>query len=135
MTAFEQVLESYAADGYEVLVNPDQDQLPDFAAGFAPDILARKGNEGVLIAVKHRRDDARADPAIVSMAQIVNEHPGWRFDVVVLGNGDSSDEIPKGASEPSLDRISRMLDYAASAAARGTCNRRLSSPGPLWRQQ
>jgi hypothetical protein len=88
--------------------------LPNFAAGFTPDILARKGNGGVLAKVKQDRGDVQEDPSIVRMAEVVNAQPGWTFDLVVLGA--DADDIPFGASEPSLDRIARMLDYAATAA-------------------
>jgi len=114
ITSLEQLAEKYVAEGYEVFVNPELSQLPDFALGFAPDILASRGNEGVLVKVKQDRADVQADPSIVRMAQAVNAQPGWKFDLVVLGG--SVDEIPSGASEPSLDRIARMLDCAATAA-------------------
>ncbi len=115
-TGLEQVAEKYVAEGYEVLVNPDPSQLPGFASGFAPEILARKGNEGVLVKVKNDRGDVQKDPSVVRMAQVVNSQPGWRFDLVVLGADIGPDEIPSGASEPTLDHIARMLDYAATAA-------------------
>jgi hypothetical protein len=116
MTTLEQVIEKYVAEGYEVLVDPAASQLPDFAAGLSPEIVARKGDEGVIVTVKMNREDVREDPSIVRMAQVVNSQAGWRFDLVVLGADPGADEIPSGASEPSLHRIVGMLDYAATAA-------------------
>jgi hypothetical protein len=116
MKMLEQVAENYVADGYDVLVNPEPSQLPEFAVEFTPDIVARKGELNALVKVKQDREDVEDDSSIVRMAEVVNAQPGWRFDLVVLGASDCADEIPSGASEPSLDRIGRMLDYAATAA-------------------
>ena len=46
--------EEYRGEGYEVVVSPTSEQLPDFLSGYHPDLLVKKGNEALIVEVKTR---------------------------------------------------------------------------------
>jgi REase_AHJR-like len=49
----QEIAGEYEARGYEVVVEPGPEKLPEFLAGFHPDLVARGPNESVVIEVKN----------------------------------------------------------------------------------
>src|SRR3546814_898730 len=76
-----QVAERYAVEGYEVLAGPNPEQLPDFLRPFRPDMIARKGDQNVVIEIKPNAESEL--PALKAIAAAVAKHPRWRLDVVI----------------------------------------------------
>jgi REase_AHJR-like len=113
------VAERYRSEGFEVTMDPQPGQLPAFAVGFQPDMLATKDGLKVLVQVKKDQEELRRDPDTSRMADVINAQPGWRFDLVVLNRDAESERIIKDATEPSIEALSRSLDYAERAAANG----------------
>ena len=107
----DQVADQYRAEGYRVVVAPGPGQVPDFVPDDGVDLIAYKGEERVIIEVK-TREDLRGNAKLVEMARLVNDQPGWRFDLVVLNSQINGDRVPPGASEPSLEQIVRNLELA-----------------------
>jgi hypothetical protein len=111
----ERLAAQYRAEGYEVAVRPATDLLPPFAADFAPDLLATRGNERVLVRVKRDRAELEADATTARQAELTNAQPGWRYDVVVLGPNR-----PSRGAEPTLEQIEQLLGEADTATQAGT---------------
>jgi Holliday junction resolvase-like predicted endonuclease len=86
----EDVAAWYQQQGYTVQLRPNLTQLPSFLRKHEPDIVATKGNEAVVIEVK-RRDQLAGDDALISLAKSVQEHEGWRLDLVSLGRSKRQD--------------------------------------------
>jgi hypothetical protein len=103
------VAHDYEQEGYTVVVGPRRDQLPAFAADHAVDILATKGNEGVLVVVGRTRREVSDRPKSLDLADITNRQPGWRFDLVVLEPEPAGMRSVRGAAEPTPDDIERKL--------------------------
>src|SRR5271166_287921 len=80
----ERVAQRYRDEGYHVVLRPFGDQVPSFISGFQPDLVAKRGNEGVVVEIKANRMDLSSDHQISQLAEIVNARPGWRLDLVVL---------------------------------------------------
>src|SRR4051812_26455967 len=76
----QRVAEQYTREGYLVVTHPDTDHLPGFAVAFAPQLIARRGDENVIVAVKRDRADLESDPDVPVQAGITNGQPGWRYD-------------------------------------------------------
>jgi hypothetical protein len=74
----EQVARELAGDGYEVLIEPGPSFLPGKLARFRPDILARRGDENLVVEVKLTPDPAGGGE-MRELAEAVRERPGWRF--------------------------------------------------------
>lgn len=76
----QEVAREYRSKGYEVIV--EAAQLPEPLARFRPDVVARKGDEVVVIEVKPR--GSLNDPQLQELAKAVRAQPGWRFELIVL---------------------------------------------------
>ncbi|MBC7973158.1 MAG: DUF86 domain-containing protein [Verrucomicrobia bacterium] len=86
-----QVAEEYREQGYEVLLQPQLEELPDFLKGYRPDLLAQRGAERVVVEVKSRSSlDASSTQSFRSLAQEIEKHPGWRFELVMTSSSDST---------------------------------------------
>lgn len=78
----EELAREFKERGYQVTVWPEPDQLPEPLARFRPDLLARKADELYVVEVKSR--ESLPDPELQRLANTVREHPGWRFELVLL---------------------------------------------------
>lgn len=107
-----QMADAYRAQGYDVIVRPVSDQLPTFAQDFKIELVCRRGNEGVLVAVKKNRDAVTADGNMQRYAEITSSQPGWRFDFAILEAENPRAREIRGAKEFSPEDITRSLDQA-----------------------
>jgi hypothetical protein len=103
------VADSYRARGYEVVVEPGPDALPDFAKDFKVEILAKRGDGCVLATAKKNHSDFEADHELPRYAEIIQKHPGWRYDLMVMGPEIEPLPIKGEAREPSEEDIRRAL--------------------------
>src|SRR4030095_7822155 len=72
----------YKARGYRVFVRPSEKNIPRFLQGLAPDLIARKGDKGVVVEVKSRAS-LRATHEVSKLARAVRPQRGWRFELVL----------------------------------------------------
>ena len=97
-----EVAEDYGREGYEVILHPHPSTLPDFLRGYRPDLLARRDDESVVVEVKSgpvrrpQRDPFR------EIARVVEEHPGWRFELVVRNAAPIPEPEAPAEGRPSL---------------------------------
>ena len=84
------VAEDYRNRSFEVIEDPSPDQLPDFLSAYRPDLLIRKGDVAIVVEVKTRASLA-ADPQVRDLAQLLQKHPGWSFELVVVGEREKLD--------------------------------------------
>lgn len=106
----------YVDEGYTVQIHPSCDQLPPFARDFNVAIVARRGNEGVLVQVKKDRSDLEADAEVSKQADITHAQPHWRYDLVVLYAADPNRRALRGARGLAFEQIEQMLMEAETAA-------------------
>lgn len=107
----------FRAQGYEVLLEPRFEDLPSFLAGtFSPDLLARRGDESLVVEVS-----GVAKPNLAEAVMRTEAQPGWRFILVVPAAIDGGDarEIPAGGDDirRRLDAPSRLLSEGEPIAA------------------
>jgi hypothetical protein len=84
-----EVAREYRQRGYEVLIEPRPDQLPDFLASFRIDMLAWSAEESVIIEVR-TQESLTAAPELDALAQVLYDKPSWRFELVVTNPRDRS---------------------------------------------
>jgi uncharacterized protein YutE (UPF0331/DUF86 family) len=106
------VAQQYRDGGYTVFVRPHDDAVPAFAKDHGVDILAKKGDENVIVQVALNRDDFARRPQWQRLAEMANAASGWRFDLVVLEPETQIDRAAAEAREPSDKEIALMLDRA-----------------------
>ncbi|MEH2249688.1 hypothetical protein [Nostoc sp.] len=76
--------EEYREKGYEVFFHPNLEDLPDFLKTYRPDMIVRRGEENVVIEVKSRSSlNSSSNQYLGNLAQAVERHPGWRFELVM----------------------------------------------------
>ena len=96
-----QVAEKYRQKDYEMVLQPCPSSLPDFLRGYQPDLLARQGDESVVVEVKAGSAPSRR-ALFRELARAVEGHPGWRFELVVANAPPVPEpEAPTG-ERPSL---------------------------------
>jgi len=89
-----ELAQEYRQKGYEVLLPPKPEDLPDFLEGYQPDMVVRRGEEAVVIEVKTSRSLTSLQ-YLRGLARAIEEHPGWRFELVVTN--------PEGVDYPICD--------------------------------
>jgi uncharacterized protein YutE (UPF0331/DUF86 family) len=84
-----QLAQEYRDKGFDVLLEPMLENLPDFLKGYHPALVASRGNESVVIEVKSRSALSSASQDLQSLAQSIDRHPGWRFELVIANPVDT----------------------------------------------
>jgi hypothetical protein len=110
--AIQRVARQYQDEGYDVIMRPQGDQLPAFAAAFPLDMIAVRGDEHVIVQVKRRRQDLSSDLWISRLAEIAEAQPGWSLDIVVLEPETAFEKAAREASEPSDEQLAEILQSA-----------------------
>ncbi len=82
------VARKYRRLGYDVVVQPAPDRLPEFMQGVEPDIVARSQSDNVVIEVK-RHSSLKGSNDMIGIAERVSSHPDWRFELVVIDNEEN----------------------------------------------
>ncbi len=114
------IAEQYAEEGYAVTTHPGESHLPNFAKGFGVDVLATRDQEGVLVQVKRDRADLQGDPRVPCQAGITNAQPGWRYDLVLLGQDNPVRRRADMAGEPTREQIEQMIAEAEAVMRNGS---------------
>ncbi|WP_353932981.1 hypothetical protein WJM97_10520 [Okeanomitos corallinicola TIOX110] len=108
-----EVAQEYRQKGYEVILSPNHEQLPTFLQnyGYSPDMIALRGEQGVIVEVKSRRSFRLSANNIQTLAQLVEQAPNWGFDLVIT---NPDDELYTDQIEGSLqiDEIKSRLQIA-----------------------
>lgn len=97
--------EQYRGQGYRVAVEPSPDEVPGFLAGYQPDLIVSRGGERTVVEVKSRRS-LPADAQAREIARRVEGRPGWRFELVIVG------DEPAGAMPPSEPQVRNAVAEA-----------------------
>lgn len=109
--------EDYRAQGYEVIVAPLHEQIPDFLVGFRPDLIAHRGDEHIVVEVKPRQA-LSGNTRVREMARLVQSQPGWNFEFVVLPSPDTG--APEGARPLTRDDVVRGIEESERLLAAGS---------------
>jgi REase_AHJR-like len=100
--------EEYRSKGYEVIEVPSPEQLPDFLAGYHPDLLIRKGDEAIVVEVKSRSSLVN-DPQIRELARLLGSKPNWNFELVVIRDEEQW-SVPEDACPFEREDILRGIE-------------------------
>jgi hypothetical protein len=111
------VAEDYRAKGYDVILRPHGQQLPAPLAVFQPDIIARKGNETIIIEVKSRQSLGR-EPYIEPLVRAVQQVPGARFELVIA-KPEIASPLPEQTRPWREGEVASALDEAAQLLEQG----------------
>ena len=78
-----ELAEELRQKGYTVNLQPQSDSLPFDLESYLPDIVARKGDEGLIIEIKSSAKRISIDK-FHNISNEISKHKGWRFILVTL---------------------------------------------------
>jgi REase_AHJR-like len=111
-SSYEQKIQSTAQElldnGYKVSIEPSNPDLPFELGGYHPDLIATKGDEGIILEVKTSLANLSVD-RFQEIAERIATHDGWRFILITLD--DTSESIlPSGEQDlPSWEELKTRL--------------------------
>ena len=109
------IAEEYRSKGYEVIEQPSPEQLPEFLAGYQPDVLVQRGDEAIIVEVKSRSSLAK-DSRITEMARLVQREPHWNFELVLVGEEEQLN-VPEEARPFERDDVIQGIEVAERLVA------------------
>ena len=104
----ERIAEDYRSKGFDVLVEPTGSDLPPFLGNHHPDLIARRGDERLVIEVNPSPSHS-APEQVLELAETIKREPGWRL---VLIAGSPAEELMPG------ERLSLLSDTEAEQRLR-----------------
>ncbi|MGL5793740.1 MAG: HEPN domain-containing protein [Waterburya sp.] len=91
--------EEYRNKGYEILLHPSSEDLPDFLKNYNPDMIVRRQDETVVVEVKSRSSlNSSSAQYLKNLAQAMEQRPGWRFELVMTNPDDTTYSIKAESS-------------------------------------
>ncbi len=112
----EEIAQTYREKGYDVLIEPQGDQLPDFLQAFRPDLTVHKGDEHIVVEVR-TRGQVSDFPQVNELAKAVKNEADWRFQLVLLGPENSLSVA--GASPFTIEEIRLKIKEVAFLVENG----------------
>jgi hypothetical protein len=112
--ALAQYAEWYASQGYSVSLRPGPKQLPDFLRALAPDMIARREGENVVVQIK--TSSPQSFETVRELAHALEHRAGWQLRVVYVDLGDPEWEPPVRLPAPTeLAERLEALDFSGGA--------------------
>jgi hypothetical protein len=106
----------YRRKGYDVHLEPAEDDLPVFLRGFDADVVAQSPADNVIVQVtspsRFDGEEARR------LAEIVELNPGWRYEVVFVSPPVAPD-VPVREELADDEKVTRMLENAETLSREG----------------
>lgn len=120
-----QIAAEYRKKGYEVIIQPSLNELPNFLYNCRPDLIAKGTNESVIIEVKSH-SNLYKESQLSRMAEMVETQPGWRFELVMV-NPKGNALTSLGSRLPNVEELSRRLTKARRSVSAGDYEAALST--------
>jgi hypothetical protein len=106
----------YRRKGYDVHLEPAEDELPRFLCGFEVDVIAKSPADNVIVQVtsppRFNGEEARR------LAEIVELNPGWRYEVAFVSPPVAPD-VPARDEVADDEKVTRMLKDAETLSREG----------------
>src|SRR6516164_8660961 len=97
----------YSQQGYQVSVEPPARELPEFLRTLAPDLIARRDGENIVVEVK--TSSPASFEQVQQLARALEHRAGWKLQVVYADLPD-----PEWAPPAELPGISELLTRLAA---------------------
>jgi hypothetical protein len=113
--AITKIAEDYRRRGYNVAITPRGADVPEFLAGYQPDLIARSPTESVVVEVKVGTRTSIVE-RFREIAERVNHQPGWRFSLVYVSPSEPDQMMEaEPAPLPELQQRAREADSLLQA--------------------
>jgi hypothetical protein len=108
--AIRQYADWYAQQGYQVSIEPSPRELPEFLRTLAPDMIARRGGENVVVEIK--TSSPASFETVQRLARALEHRAGWQLQVVYADLPDPEWQPP--AQLPERQALWARLDLIGS---------------------
>ena len=108
--AIKQYADWYSRQGYQVSVEPSPRELPEFLRTLAPDMIARRDGENIVVEIK--TSSPASFEQVQRLARALEHRAGWKLQVVYADLDD-----PEWAPPPELPDISELTRLVSVASA------------------
>jgi hypothetical protein len=105
----EQLAREYRAEGYEVRVHAQPDELPEFLRDLEPDIVATSSKRNIVSIVTSAPEFDR--DRFYPLVQAVEAQPGWKLEVSMVSHTVAPD-VPAREDLAADDQIERLISNA-----------------------
>jgi hypothetical protein len=106
-----EIAEELASRGWQVIRDPDPSLCPFDTDGYRPSLLARRGDENVIVEVR-TRGRLFSTSRFMDVAREVRRHAGWRFVRVTPEDVDVA-VVPEGGDPvPSWEQLGERIARA-----------------------
>src|SRR5439155_21232128 len=105
--ALRQYADWYSSQGYEVSVEPSPRELPEFLRTLAPDLIARRDGENIVVEIKTSSPGSLEQ--VQRLARALEHRAGWKLQVVYADLAD-----PEWAPPAQLPDVSELLAHLAN---------------------
>ena len=107
--AIRQYADWYSRQGYQVSVEPSPRELPEFLRTLAPDLIAHREGENIVVEIK--TSSPTSFDQVQRLARALEHRAGWKLQVVYADLAD-----PEWAPPPQLPDISALLARLANVS-------------------
>ena len=108
--AIRQYADWYSQQGYQVSVEPSPGELPEFLRTLAPDLIARRDGENIVVEIK--TSSPASFEQVQRLARALEHRAGWKLQVVYADLAD-----PEWAPPSQLPEIPELLARLASVGS------------------
>ena len=110
--AIRQYADWYSRQGYRVSVEPSPRELPEFLRTLAPDMIAQRDGENIVVEMK--TSSPASFEAIQRLARALEHRAGWKLQVVYVDLADPEWQPPPRL--PETKDLSARLDLIGRAS-------------------
>lgn len=114
--ALDEMEPRWVSQGYKLIRNPSDDQIPGFLGSFTPDAIAIGKQPGLIIEVVNPKA-RHARTKVSEVRRLIANNPDWRLEVVYSPT-DATEigEVPKSEIQQTLDEAALLIEAEPRAA-------------------
>lgn len=109
--AIKQYADWYSRQGYQVSVEPRPRELPEFLRTLAPDLIAHRDGENIVVEIK--TSSPASFDKVQQIARALEHRAGWKLQVVYVDLADPEWEPPSRLPE-TADLLARLASVAGT---------------------
>lgn len=98
----------YEEKGFEVLIGPNNNLLPDFLKNYRPDLVLKKDNLNIIVEVK-TSETIKNSEYLKELSAKINSNENWKFELVITNPRPKNNFSNKRFQELSLSELENKI--------------------------
>jgi len=107
----------YEEKGFEVLIEPNNNHLPDFLKNYRPDIVLKKDDLNIVVEVK-TSETIKNSEYLKELSAKINSNENWKFELVITNPRPKNNFNNKRFEEFSLPELENKIYKLSSSIDR-----------------